>query len=189
MANIKDNALKINNEADNFPETRKAMNILGKELIAEISILLIKYNKIATGNLLKNIDYQIRTVGDRLHLEIKEKNTPEPYLVYVSGGRKAGTFPNISKIRKWIDDKPIKIIPNKKGKIISKDALAYLISRKIFREGIKPTHLIQEAMKAVYANKTQLIKEAVNKDVKNEMNFIVNDIKKEINALTKKKII
>ena len=39
------------------------------------------------------------------------------------------------QIRRWIDQKGIISKPNDDGKVISKDSLAYLISRKIHREG------------------------------------------------------
>lgn len=59
---------------------------------------------------------------------------------FVDGGRGAtkGSGSGISLkevIRKWIDDK--RIIPDG----ISKDSLAFLIARKIHREGWKPKHL------------------------------------------------
>jgi len=42
-----------------------------------------------------------------------------------------------SIIRKWIDDKGITPYADKKGRPVSKDSLAYLIARKIHRDGIQ----------------------------------------------------
>jgi hypothetical protein len=62
-------------------------------------------------------------------------------------------------IRKWIDDKGI--IP--KGKI-SKDSLAFLISRKIHKEGIKPTR-----------TRSRLIVDAINENELNKLFNILGD--------------
>ena len=69
----------------------------------------------------------------------------QDYWKYVEKGRKAGSYPPISAIRKWIDIKPV--IPRAiNGKVPTKDQLAYLISRKIYRVGIDPRPLLQEAI-------------------------------------------
>lgn len=49
---------------------------------------------------------------------------------WMENGRKPGKFPPIAIIRKWIDDKGIIPYGN-----ISRDSLAFLIARKISREG------------------------------------------------------
>lgn len=51
-----------------------------------------------------------------------------------SGGGGSGTSLR-DRIRVWIDDKGIEPKPGANGKAISKDSLAYLISRKIHNEG------------------------------------------------------
>lgn len=53
------------------------------------------------------------------------------YTFWMENGRRPGRFPPISAIRKWIDDKGII------AGSISKDSLAFLIARKIAREGYK----------------------------------------------------
>ena len=69
----------------------------------------------------------------------------QDYWKYVEKGRKPGTYPPVSAIRKWIDIKPV--IPRAiNGKVPTKDQLAYLICRKIYRVGIAPRPLLQEAI-------------------------------------------
>lgn len=55
------------------------------------------------------------------------------YTEQLEYGRRAGGFPPIDAIEKWIEDKGIKAIDNK----ISNRTLAFLIARKIAREGWK----------------------------------------------------
>ena len=85
----------------------------------------------------------------------------EDYWKYVEYGRKPGKMPPINSIVDWIKIKPI--IPEPiNGKIPDTKQLAFMIARKIGREGIEGKHVIN---KTVYTN---------------EMESIINDIKKEI---------
>lgn len=69
----------------------------------------------------------------------------EDYWKYVERGRKPGTYPPVDAIRNWIDIKPV--IPRAiGGKVPTRDQLAYLICRKIYRKGIAPRPLLQEAI-------------------------------------------
>ena len=56
------------------------------------------------------------------------------YTYYLVNGRKPGEFPNIDAIKKWIVDKGI--VNRIKGEI-SISSLAFLIARKIAKEGTK----------------------------------------------------
>ncbi len=70
--------------------------------------------------------------------------TPEGYQLNLYGpgslltliyGRRPGAFPNLRDIKQWIADKNIVPRPDSKGRPVSTDTLAYLIGRKIQREG------------------------------------------------------
>jgi hypothetical protein len=50
-------------------------------------------------------------------------------------GRRAGSFPNLTGIKRWIAVRGIVPHPDRNGKAVSTDSLAYLIGRKIQREG------------------------------------------------------
>ena len=59
----------------------------------------------------------------------------EPYWRYVEYGRRAGKMPPIDAIAKWITVKPI--LPNPiNGRVPDTRQLAFLIARKIGRDGI-----------------------------------------------------
>lgn len=77
---------------------------------------------------------------------------PEWY--YVEYGRQPGAFPNLQAIKDWIRDKPV--IPrqgrNRLGqftKIPTPNQLAYLIGRKIERDGIEPKFILSQSIEQV----------------------------------------
>lgn len=57
---------------------------------------------------------------------------------YVSRGRKPGSWPPPDAIRQWIEVKRLQPYPDSRGRIPTLQQLTYLVSRKIFREGIAP---------------------------------------------------
>jgi hypothetical protein len=82
------------------------------------------------------------TLGDTASVEVEIKGTRlvvnmnlEHYWRYVEYGRRSGKMPPIDNIEQWIKIKPV--IPDaRNGKAPSTKQLAYLIARKIGREGI-----------------------------------------------------
>lgn len=67
------------------------------------------------------------------------------YWKYIEGGRKpGGKMPPEAPILKWIRDKGIKPRDNK----IKEKQLAFLIRRKIGRDGIKPKPMLSDAVEA-----------------------------------------
>lgn len=91
--------------------------------------LILKYNEKgmrASGNFAETLENTLTEKGIKL--------TGENYAQQLETGRKAGKFPPISVIEKWIEDKGLmlKIQGN-----ISKSSLAFLIARKISRDGWK----------------------------------------------------
>lgn len=75
----------------------------------------------ASGKLADSVRYEVYDNGVRVYAL--------DYIYYLQFGRKFGKFPPRSVIRKWIDDKGINPTD------ISKDSLAFLIARKISRQG------------------------------------------------------
>lgn len=62
----------------------------------------------------------------------------QDYWKYIESGRKAGKFPPVGAIMRWIEVKPIIPRPNEFGRIPTPNQLAFLIGRKIKEEGIEP---------------------------------------------------
>ena len=83
------------------------------------------------------------------------------YWKYVEYGRRAGKMPPIDAIEGWVKIKPV--VPNAiNGKVPSSRQLAFLIARKIGREGIPAKRPLEATL---YSDVT----EQVIQDIKNEI--------------------
>lgn len=110
----------------------------------------------ATGNL-QNFQTHITLNDTTLSVSFEL----EDYWKYVEYGRGPGKQPPIDKIEEWIRVKPI--IPNPiNGKIPDTRQLAYLIARKIGREGTPAQHPLSDTMWS------------------EEVNILINAIKRNI---------
>lgn len=117
------------------------INDIARELADEYKRLLQNKNKIATGTLY-NFTYEAEFRDGHFLVYFNLPN----YWKYVEEGRKAGKMPPIESIKQWIQVKPLIPQPDKYGKIPTNDQLAYLVARKIGRDGIPATHSLQEAI-------------------------------------------
>lgn len=87
------------------------------------------------------------------------------YWYYVENGRKAGKMPPLPKIEEWIYIKPVDIRPDERGRTPSVRSLAYLIARKIGREGTSPQPFFKLAKDEARQHFEPLIREAIEKDI------------------------
>jgi hypothetical protein len=91
----------------------------------------------------------------------------QDYWKYIEGGRKAGKFPPVGAIMRWIEVKPIIPRPNDFGKIPTPKQLAFLIGRKIEREGIEPFPALKTTKEELDKLYREKISDALGKDVRN----------------------
>ena len=131
---------------------------------------LIKGDKIATGDLMNNVEYIIekdsRSVSVSLQLE--------DYWKWVEEGRSPGRFPPVDKILDWIRVKPI--VPDERsGRLPTENQLAFLIGRKIAEEGIEGTHYLQESQEEVLVEFEDKLSEAVGRDVDRYMDILMTE--------------
>lgn len=113
----------------------KFLNEIGFEITEAIQKELIRQDKVATGELKDSIYYDVRTISDNnflLEFEALE------YFYYVNYGRKPGSWAPVDAIQDWVIDKGI---TNNAEDVRS---IAYLINRKIFEKGIKPTNILEK---------------------------------------------
>lgn len=141
---------------------------IGKEFIAELIKQLIQADKVASGKLLKSLNYKVIEVLDNLLIQINS----EAYLQYVDAGRRPGKMPPTTAIKKWIDIRKIKG-RDKNGRFITKDQTAFLIARSIGRKGIKPTNVIKKSMDNILRSKKEALGKAAAKDILNILNKIL----------------
>lgn len=119
----------------------------------------------ASSNLSKTASATVELNGKHLivYLEL------DHYWKYVEYGRRAGKMPPVDKIKEWIRVKPI--IPNPiNGKIPDTKQLAFLIARKIGREGFEGKHPIENITNS----------SAINNVIDDITNEIMNQLKQQL---------
>lgn len=70
------------------------------------------------------------------------------YWKYAENGRGPGKFPPIDAIKNWIQVKPVVPVPDLRGRIPTTNQLAFLIGRKIAREGTQGKHSLEKTMQS-----------------------------------------
>ena len=81
------------------------------------------------------------------------------YWKYVEYGRGPGKQPPIDAIEQWVKVKPV--VPNAiNGRVPDTRQLAFLIARKIGREGIEPKHYLRDTM---YSEEVNIIINALKR--------------------------
>lgn len=155
-----------------YENVKNVLNKFGKLLVEEYRNNLTEKNVNASKTLFNSVNYvvesKVKTFEVILHLEEHWK--------YVENGRKAGKFPPISAIEKWIEIKPVLPRPFANGKLPTTKQLAFLISRKIGLEGIAPKPLLQQSIDDVFKTMQEELEEALAKDIQTEFELILGII-------------
>ena len=144
-----------------LPHVQAVMEEMAIAIRNEYQDNLIRNDRIASGDLLNNIEYEI-TRGDFTYtIYVKMKD----YWYYVENGRKAGKWPPIDNILRWITVKPVLPRPNAKGKLPTPQQLAFLIARKIGEEGTEGTQDLRKATDTIWDTFEDRLYEAIDEDV------------------------
>lgn len=151
-----------------FDNVRKVLNEFGKLLVDTYRDKLTNEKVNASKTLYNSISYIVEGNGTNFVVKLKL----EDYYKYVENGRKAGKFPPINKIEKWVEIKPVIPRPMANGKLPTTKQLAFLISRKIALEGIKPRPLLQQSIDEVFDEIKERLEEALIKDIESEFEII-----------------
>lgn len=153
-----------------FTNTEKACEDFINDFIKNYKSFLIRDDKKATGNLIKSIEpIEIEIKNSQINGYISLAN----YWKYVEYGRKkGGKFPPVDKILKWIIVKPV--IPRPKNGIKpTEKQLAFLISRKIARDGIEAGSQYEEALNKTWEQHKDRISNAITMDIEDNINLIM----------------
>lgn len=122
----------------------------------------------ASGNLSSTLTSDIEIDDNRLRIYFNL----EEYWKYVEYGRRAGKRPPIQAIEKWITIKPI--IPQPyNNHIPTTKQLAYLIARKIGRDGIKGKYPLS---KTLYSDRVEFILSEIRKLIIAQINNEISDV-------------
>lgn len=165
-------------QALRWTNLHRVLNEFGKELVDAYIRNLDERGAHATLKLAYSVKYEV-AYGDRwmaVDLSLLD------YWKYVEYGRKAGKFPPLDSIERWIKVKGIKpmtrtqssvkrwtkhqgSIRRNDGSIPSIKTLAYLIGRKIKEEGIQPRPLLTTALDDTLKRFDEAINEAITLDI------------------------
>lgn len=144
-----------------LPHVQAVMEEMAIAIRNEYQDNLIRNDRIASGDLLNNIEYEV-TRGDFTYtIYVKMKD----YWYYVENGRKAGKMPPIDNILNWIRVKPVLPRPNADGKLPTPQQLAFLIARKIGEEGTEGTQDLRKATDTIWDTFEDRLYEAIDEDV------------------------
>lgn len=152
----------------------RVLNELGDAFIAQARANLETNGTNASGELGESLEKIIEIGEDHYSLKISIAD----YWTYVEHGRGPGKFPPPPAIRNWIEIKPVNPYPMANGKTPSVEQLAFLIGRKISREGTQPQPFFEPA-KDIIASWDQRIDEAIAQDVEN---FIIEKAEELLNS-------
>lgn len=142
----------------------------GDEII-DIYRKKLAQNKVnATGSLGNNLSCFVQIEGDIFELCISIQD----YWKYIENGRKEGKFPNLNALIKWIQAKPILPRPYR-GKLPSTETLAFLIGRKIQKDGIAPKPMLAETLEEI--DKMQLIEQGIDASIRKDISITFNKLK------------
>lgn len=144
-----------------LPHVQAVMEEMAIAIRNEYQDNLIRNDRIASGDLLNNIEYEV-TRGDFTYtIYVKMRD----YWYYVENGRKAGKWPPIDNILRWITVKPVLPRPNAEGKLPTPQQLAFLIARKIGEEGTEGTQDLRKATDTIWDTFEDRLYEAIDEDV------------------------
>lgn len=136
------------------------ISVIGRNIIQEIGNQLVDKNKIATGKLLKSLNYKVIETIQGYTIQV----LAEPYLKDVNDGRKPGISPNYNSILAWVKAKPVNFIGKKDSQT------AFIITKSIGKKGIVPTHIVDDSISKVLENVDEIIKKGLEKDLQNILN-------------------
>lgn len=122
----------------------------------------------ATGNLIESIKIEIDNKSSIYDIEMSLAS----YWKYVENGRGSGKMPPIDSIIEWIRVKQIIPQPDRNGKIPSINSLAYLIARKIGKEGTMGTGALEMTKEAIMQDFELKLINAFYKDLEENTDLI-----------------
>ena len=127
-------------------------------------------NAVSSGTLVKSLAYRLKIKGKSIDISIYAKGKASQYFLARENGRRAGaTPPPVSAILDWMRLKPIKLRDKESGKFKKptealKRQVAFLIARKIGKEGIKGWHAFDYAMENIWDEYEAKVVAAYGKD-------------------------
>jgi hypothetical protein len=135
--------------------------------------------EVVTENNFTIVGFTMDDYGTFVDLGVKGKTSSNkapnsPYKFGSGSGRKGGLTQGINK---WVRQKGFQF-RDKKGKFLSYDSTAYLITRSIFHKGIKPSLFFTKPFEAGYKKYIDIdLVKAFGQDVETMVDYNLKDIK------------
>lgn len=135
--------------------TEKYTNELGQWIVdyakGQLKVLVRKRRKYTTGALYNSLYYRPFKRGTNINIKL---GSGVDYGQYVHYGRKPGKQPPVSSIEEWMKKKPVRL-RNRQGSFVKETPklrrqVAFLIARKIGRDGIEPYPYFTQAVEASF---------------------------------------
>lgn len=147
------------NELFNTTYLQLALGQLAEDVKAGYVDQLAKHDRHASGNLMSTVRAEVEVNGTRYAAVLYLQD----YWKYVEEGIEPH-WPPRQAILDWIKIKPVIPRPDDKGRIPTPKQLAFLISRKISREGTEGSHDLQTAEDAVIPMWEERLLDALQRD-------------------------
>lgn len=128
---------------------------------------LIRHDRIASGGLLNSAECRVN-IGDRSYEVVM---TLEDYWQYVEEDTRPH-WPPVDAILRWVQIKPVIPRPDAAGRIPAPRQLAYLIGRKIAREGTEGSHDLADAVEEMNRRYADRLSEALGADVSEYITYV-----------------
>lgn len=120
---------------------------------------LEQHDRHASGNLMSTVTTQVEHNGTTYEVSLNLQD----YWKYVEEGTKPH-WPPVKALMNWIAIKGIIPRPDKDGNVPKPKQLAFLIGRKIAREGTEGTHDLKKTTDTILAFYEERIAEALHRD-------------------------
>ena len=139
-------------------------------------------NAVASGTLEKSLAYRLQIKGQSINISVFAKGKASNYFLARENGRRPGAKqPPVDAILDWMRIKPIKLRDKESGKFKKsteelKRQVAFLIARKIGRDGIKGWHAFDYAMENIWDEYEAKVVAAYGKDFNATIENQFNDI-------------
>ena len=152
-----------------FDNLQIALDSFINDFIKTYKSLLIRDDKKASGNLISSLKpITIQFKNNKFEADISIAS----YWKYVEYGRRPGKFPPINKILNWIKVKPVIPRPMNGLKPPTEPQLAFLIARKIARDGIKAGNQFKEALDMTWNRHYNNISNAITEDLNQAIDLV-----------------
>lgn len=151
-----------------FTRTAEVLEEYAKAAEAVYKDKLMENGHLATAGLLNSV-HAVVVRGE--HSVAVDLNLAE-YWKYVEYDTRPH-FPPPSAILKWVLVKPVVPTPDAKGRIPTPKQLAFLIGRKIAKEGTKGTHSLEQTVEHLNDTYAKKIEDAITADLGNSTDALI----------------